>query len=315
MGYENYKMLNKYNLFIRILQFFSFLISPERIINLIKRNISKYKKKKTKFSLKDLANFFRFLPTAKSNYGLIKRIRYSSFEKKLIDSNLKLFNKYSMVSYGGLVYTFNLTLYVVKNKIAGDIVETGCWKGGSAAAIYFALKQLNSNKKIYLYDSFMGLPNLTKKDLDDKSNTFNSKNLKREWKVKDDEFSGKMRPLESSALKAELNDINHLFFKLLKAKKSQVIINQGWFIDSFQNAESKKIKKISLLRLDADLYESTKIALDTFYTRVQNGGVIIIDDYSIPGCKKACHDFFNKNSIKPLLIPIDAVSAFFIKMK
>ena len=36
----------------------------------------------------------------------------------------------------------------------------------------------------------MGLPNLTRKDLDDKSNGFNSKNLKREWKVKDDEFSG-----------------------------------------------------------------------------------------------------------------------------
>ena len=157
----------------------------------------------------------------------------------------------------------------------------------------------------------MGLPHLTKKDIEDKSKS----NSKKTWDVKDNELTGKMRPLESLALKAELNDINHLFFKLLKAKKNQVIINQGWFVDSFQNTETKKIKKISLLRLDADLYESTKIALETFYDRVQIGGIIIIDDYSIPGCKKACHEFFNKINIKPLLIPLDCVSAFFIKMK
>jgi len=290
---------------MKFIQILTFFISPIRIFNRLKRDfnklkvffISKYAYKKK------IANLINFLPLSEENHDLVVRLNYSSFGKKVIDDNLKLLSKNTMVTYTSLVYAHNLTLHVIKNKIPGDIVETGCWKGGSAAVIYFALKKLKSNKKIYLYDSFMGLPNLTKHDLDDQA-----------WNVKDDEFTGAMRPLESEALKSDFDEIKNFFFDTLKAKKSQIVINKGWFVDSFQNSNTKKIKKISLLRLDADLYESTKISLETFYERVERGGVIIVDDYSLPGCKKACIEFFKKNKIKPLLIPIDGVSAFFIKM-
>ena len=38
-------------------------------------------------------------------------------------------------------------------------------------------------------------------------------------------------------------------------------------------------KSISILRLDTDWYESTKIELEVLYPRVINNGFLIVDDY------------------------------------
>ena len=51
-------------------------------------------------------------------------------------------------------------------------------------------------------------------------------------------------------------------------------------------------EKISLLRLDTDFYESTKIELDVLYPRLQKGGVLIVDDYfSFEGSRLATEEF------------------------
>ena len=53
-------------------------------------------------------------------------------------------------------------------------------------------------------------------------------------------------------------------------------------------------KKISLLRLDTDFYESTKKELEILYPRLNKGGVLIIDDYGHwKGSKKAVDEYFN----------------------
>src|SRR5690348_1658851 len=47
--------------------------------------------------------------------------------------------------------------YLVANKIAGDIVECGVWKGGSMMAVAKALLALKSTERdLYLYDTFAG---------------------------------------------------------------------------------------------------------------------------------------------------------------
>ena len=51
---------------------------------------------------------------------------------------------------------------------------------------------------------------------------------------------------------------------------------------------------ISLLRLDGDWYESTYDCFKYLYPQVQEGGLIIIDDYfSWDGCCKAVHDYLS----------------------
>jgi O-methyltransferase len=55
---------------------------------------------------------------------------------------------------------------------------------------------------------------------------------------------------------------------------------------------------ISLLRLDTDWYESTKIELEILYPRLVLGGVLIIDDYGhFRGAQKAVDEFFTDQHI------------------
>ena len=72
--------------------------------------------------------------------------------------------------------------------------------------------------------------------------------------------------------------------------------------------------KISLLRLDTDFYDSTKIELETLFPLVVKNGVIIIDDYGHwKGQKKAVDEYMNKNKISPFLFEVDYSCRIFIK--
>jgi hypothetical protein len=55
-------------------------------------------------------------------------------------------------------------------------------------------------------------------------------------------------------------------------------------------------KKISILRLDTDWYESTKLELEILYPRLAKGGVLIIDDYGHwEGARRAVDEYFTKH--------------------
>ena len=68
-------------------------------------------------------------------------------------------------------------------------------------------------------------------------------------------------------------------------------------------------KKISLLRLDTDWYESTKVELNLLFPKLSKGGVLIIDDYNTwSGCKKAVDEYFkHKKNIFFLSIDNEAL--------
>ena len=55
--------------------------------------------------------------------------------------------------------------------------------------------------------------------------------------------------------------------------------------------------KISLLRLDTDWYESSKMELEILYPKLVKGGILMIDDYGHwEGVKKSVDEYFlNKN--------------------
>ena len=69
--------------------------------------------------------------------------------------------------------------------------------------------------------------------------------------------------------------------------------------------------KISILRLDTDFYESTKIELEVLYPRLEKNGILIIDDYgTFKGARKAVDEYFKT---KPFLIYIDHTCRLLIK--
>ena len=75
-------------------------------------------------------------------------------------------------------------------------------------------------------------------------------------------------------------------------------------------------ERISLLRLDTDWYESTRLGLEILYPRLSIGGVCILDDYGHwLGARKAVDEYFAATGARPFMHPIDFSGRVFIKTR
>lgn len=148
------------------------------------------------------------------------------------------------------------------NDIDGDVVEFGCYVGESSKYFRMMLDYYRSNKELYVYDSFEGLPELSKYE----ENTG--------WR--------------SGTLKTTENILAHNF---LNNGLRPPIITKGWFKDVPLNSIPNKI---SFAFLDGDFYNSIYDSLNKIFDRVQAGGIICFHDYErpdLPGVKAAVDDF------------------------
>jgi O-methyltransferase len=165
---------------------------------------------------------------------------------------------------------------VVARRIPGDIVETGTWRGGCCIFMRAVLKQLDDSRTIWACDSFEGMP-----------------------APKDEHDQVDLSSLQYLAVSLEQVQNNFRRFGLLD---QQVKFLKGWFCDTLPTAP---IDRISILRLDGDLYHSTMDALSNLYHKVCRGGYVIVDDYgSWPECKRAVHDFLDSQKLSVSIIPV-----------
>jgi len=63
-------------------------------------------------------------------------------------------------------------------------------------------------------------------------------------------------------------------------------------------------------RLDDDLDESTMDALRPLYPRLSPGGFLIVDDYEPPMCRKAIHDFRDRERTSDETVEIDQAAIY-----
>jgi O-methyltransferase len=64
--------------------------------------------------------------------------------------------------------------------------------------------------------------------------------------------------------------------------------------------------EISLLRLDTDWYESTKIEMEVLYPKLKSTGIFISDDYGYwEGCRTAIDEYFNVKKLNEKMHKID----------
>jgi O-methyltransferase len=182
---------------------------------------------------------------------------------------------------------FHEALDTVRNeKIHGDIVETGIWRGG---AVIFAASYLNiyelSDRKVFGCDSFEGLP------------------------IPDEKYPVDKDDVHSliDTLRVSFNEVAHNFAKY-NVDMTRVKLVKGWFKDTLPELDCESI---SILRLDGDMYSSTIEALDALYKKVTSGGYVIIDDYCLEGAKTAIYDYFEGN--QPDIVDIDGTGAYFRK--
>ncbi len=178
----------------------------------------------------------------------------------------------------------------IGNNIPGDFIETGVWRGGAVIYMRAVLKAYRIPSRIvWVADSFKGLPepDVIKYPAD-----------------KDSEFF-KYKELTVSRSEVEQN------FKKYGLLDKQVAFLEGWFRDTLPKAP---IKKLALMRLDGDMYESTMCALVALYDKLSPGGYVIVDDYHIvAACKVAVSDFFSQRGFQPKLKEIDGVGVYWQK--
>jgi O-methyltransferase len=77
---------------------------------------------------------------------------------------------------------------------------------------------------------------------------------------------------------------------------------KGFFVDSLPKCN---VSRLAVLRMDGDMYESTMDQLFNLYEKLQVGGVLIIDDYTVPVCYKAVHDFRGWHNITDEIVQLD----------
>jgi O-methyltransferase len=219
-------------------------------------------------------------------------------EKKIL--NYVLENRLTMGSKDNLAATILAVRYICLNKIKGDFVECGVWRGGHgiAAALTFDLYQ--SKNKVICFDTFLGMT----KPTDDDSRIYNKVNAITK-------FNSSSRENHNEWCYASFEEVENNFLRAGVSKDNFQLIKG----DVAETLPSFKVDAISFLRLDTDWYESTKAELKYLWPLLSINGLLVVDDYGHwQGSKKAVDEFFKLNPAI-LFHAIDYTSRSGIKIK
>ncbi|MEM7230186.1 MAG: TylF/MycF/NovP-related O-methyltransferase [Planctomycetota bacterium] len=177
---------------------------------------------------------------------------------------------------------------IERERIEGDFVETGVWRGGAVILMLAVLRQLGvTDRIVWACDSFEGLPAPTHE-------------ADAGYDLSDDPY-----------LAVSVDDVRANLERFGVFDERRVRFLKGWFKDTLADSP---IDRIAILRLDGDLYESTMDVLTALYDRVQPGGYIIVDDYGAwEPCRKAVADFRRDRGITTPIEDIDGTGAWWRK--
>lgn len=188
--------------------------------------------------------------------------------------------------------------YLNKAGIEGDIVECGVWRGGSMMLAKDLCSDSPNARQFYLYDTFSGMSEPTDDDV-----SHIEPPARQTYQAPPSEghtgwVAASLDEVTDNFRRAGLLDDSVNF---IKGKVEETLADE-------QNLP----RRIALLRLDTDWYESTKIELEVLYPRLVPGGVLIIDDYGHwAGARKAVDEYFTDEAI--LLNRIDYSARLLIR--
>jgi O-methyltransferase len=174
---------------------------------------------------------------------------------------------------------------VIAENVPGDFVETGVWRGGAAIMMRAVLAAYEiTDRRVIAADSFEGFPAQTGADAN---------------------FT--VGGIADFAVSLDAVKANFARYGLLD---EQVIFLKGLFADTLPSAPTQSI---AVLRLDGDLYESTRDGL-VLYDKLSPGGTLIADDYFLfEGQRKAIDEFRSARGIADPIIRIDHFGGYWVK--
>ena len=208
--------------------------------------------------------------------------RWGSFIAELNDDRkkqIKRFQEITLASELNLWSIYQSIKYINDENIDGDIVECGVYNGNTMAFIGEIHDELKLNKKIWGYDTFDGFV----------KNSFTDNDI--------DIKTGKKVNYVSSDIFYSLDEVKQNIILNNKKNFEKYVFIKGDILETLNNKDNIP-DKISFLRLDTDIYKTTKKQLEILYDKLVPGGVLHIDDYGLcPGVKTAVDNFFSNKNI------------------
>jgi hypothetical protein len=142
---------------------------------------------------------------------------------------------------------------IIAEGVAGDFMETGVWRGGACMMMRAVLRAYGiADRRVIAADSFAGLPPPSP-GLQADANSYLHDYA---------EFSVSLEEVKAAFARYGLLD-------------EQVVFLEGLFKDTLPSAP---VRALAILRLDADMYESTMEGLVNLYHKLSPRGSLIVDD-------------------------------------
>lgn len=166
---------------------------------------------------------------------------------------------------------------VVRDGVEGDLIEAGCWRGGASILMRATLDSLGAHERtLWVADSFEGFP-----------------------EPAGEEDQEDLAALHFLAVPLEEVEENFARFGC----EEGVRFVPGFFEETMPSLASRTW---SIVRLDGDTYDATRLALECLYPGLSVGGHLIIDDYSVlEECRRAVDDFRRERGIDEPLEKVD----------
>ncbi len=163
--------------------------------------------------------------------------------------------------------TFDIARSLIERNIPGDFVECGVYAGAQAAFMARALQEYGGGgRKVHLFDSFEGIP---------------------VGGEHDHELRGKPAGMSACSLETVKANMDRWGIP-----ESLLVYHKGLFEDTIPKAEAALDSfGISFLRLDGDLYDSTKVCMEWLYPCLTRGAWFCVDDFNLNGARKAVLDY------------------------
>jgi hypothetical protein len=169
-----------------------------------------------------------------------------------------------------------------EDQVPGAFVDCGCFNGGSSVMMSSGAP----GREVWAFDSFEGLPDAGPRDPD-----------------RAEDWVGELVASEEKVREA--------FSRFALPNRLHVV--KGWFQETLPET-APKIDRVAILHADGDWYESVKLTLETFESKVSPGGYVVIDDYGDwEGAKEATHEYRVSRGIDAALIEVDQTAAFWRK--
>lgn len=158
------------------------------------------------------------------------------------------------------------------SKSDGEVIEMGVYRGGSAAAIAWMLREAGLERTVHLFDTFGGMPATGELDTHE-------------------EFD-----FSDTSVASVGESLNHV------VPGFPFRFHPGLFSDTLREVSQHRF---CFAHIDADLYQSVKEACEFAYPRLDTGGFMLFDDYAAPSCPgamRAVDEFFRDKLEKPTLV-------------